>query len=57
MEEKKEKRLYPGDVGYKGGTFRTTVYIDGQAKTIITKKDPNGNVTSVVVMDKIFGIF
>ena len=51
MSEKEEKRLYPGDVGYKGGIFHTTVYIDG------TVKDPNGNVQAVFVTDKILGIF
>ena len=57
MSEKEEKRLYPGDVGYKGGIFNTTVYIDGKAKNVRTVKDPNGNVEAVFVTDKIFGIF
>ena len=56
MSEEK-KRLYPGDVGYQGGVFHTTVYIDGKAKDVRTVKDPNGNVLCVTVTDKIFGIF
>ena len=56
MTEEK-KRLYPGDVGYPGGIFNTTVYIDGKAKNVRTVKDPNGNVVSVFITDKILGIF
>lgn len=52
-----KKRLYPGDVGYPGGIFHTTVYVDGKAKDVKTVKDPNGNVVAVFVTDKIFGIF
>ena len=55
MEE--EKRLYPGDVGYKGGVTHTTVYINGQAKDVRTVKDNNGNPISVIVTNKLFGIF
>ena len=57
MSEKEEKRLYPGDVGYKGGIFHTTVCIDGQVKDVKTVKDPNGNVQAVFVTNKILGIF
>lgn len=57
MEEKKEKRLYPGDVGYKGGHFYTTVIIDGKAKNVHTIKDANGNTVYVGVTDKFLGIF
>lgn len=53
----KEKRLYPGDVGYLGGIFHSTVTINGKTKDVRTVKDPNGNVVSVIVTDKIFGIF
>lgn len=56
MSEEK-KRLYPGDVGYQGGIFHSTVYIGGKAKDVKTVKDPNGNVVAVYVTDKIFGIF
>ena len=42
MQEKEEKRLYPGDVGYQGGIFHTTVYIDEKAKDVKTVKDSNG---------------
>ena len=52
-----EKRLYPGDVGYKGGVTHTTVYINGQAKDVRTVKDRNGNAKSVIITNKIFGIF
>ena len=56
-EEKEEKRLYPGDVGYKGGTFSSTVYVDGKVKEVKTVKDANGNVVAVYVSNKILGIF
>lgn len=55
MENK--KKLYPGDEGYPGGTFTTTVYIDGKAKEVKTVKDAYGNVIYVSVTDKIMGIF
>lgn len=57
MLEKEEKRLYPGDIGYKGGIFHTTVCIDGKVKDVKTVKDPNGNVQAVFVTNKILGIF
>ena len=57
MSEKEEKRLYPGDVGYKGGILQTTVCIDGKVKDVKTVKDPNGNVHAVFVINKILGIF
>ena len=57
MEEKEEKRLYPGDVGYKGGVFTTRVYSKGKNVEITTVKDPNGNVESVFVRDLFLGIF
>ena len=53
----KEKRLYPGDIGYKGGVTNATVVINGKSKNVRTVKDPNGNVVSVIVTDKILGIF
>lgn len=56
MAEEK-KKLYPGDDGYPGGVFNTTVYIDGKAKNVRTVKDSDGNVVSVIVTDKILGIF
>lgn len=55
MEEK--KKLYPGDVGYPGGVTYTTIIVDGKAKEVRTKKDAYGNVVSVIVRDKLFGIF
>ena len=59
MFEKKEEetRLWPGDEGYLGGIFDSTVYIGGKAKNVRTEKDPDGAVRSVIVTDKIFGIF
>ena len=54
-EEK--KRLYPGDVGYPGGVTHTTVVIDGKTKDVRTERDAYGNVVSVIVTNKIFGIF
>ena len=56
MSEEK-KRLYPGDVGYPGGTFYTTIHVDGKVKEVKTVKDSNGNVVSIFVRDKLFGIF
>lgn len=56
-ENNKEKRLYPGDVGYKGGKFITRAYVNGKNVEITTYKDPDGNVTSVFTRDLIFGIF
>ena len=53
----KEKRLYPGDAGYQGGIFHTTVVINGQSKDVRTVKDSNGNPVSVIITDKILGIF
>ena len=55
--EKEEKKLYPGDKGYQGGAFRSTVVIDGHAKNVYTVKDADGNIRFLSVTDKIFGIF
>lgn len=55
MEEK--KKLCPGDQGYQGGVFYTTVRIDGKIKEVKTIKDSNGNVTYVSVRDSFLGIF
>ena len=57
MESKEKKRLYPGDVGYPGGIFHTTIYIGGKVKDVRTVKDSNGDVVCVTVTDKIIGIF
>lgn len=54
---KDEKRLYPGDVGYKGGSTHTTVRINGKNYDVHTIKDSNGNVVYVGQTEKIFGIF
>ena len=53
----KEKRLWPGDPGYQGGITHTTVVINGRSKDVRTIKDSNGNPTSVIITDKILGIF
>lgn len=55
MEDK--KKLYPGDVGYKGGVFTTRVYSKGKNLEVTTKKDPNGNIEAVFVRDLWLGIF
>ena len=57
MDEKKDKKLYPGDIGYPGGSQTTTVYVDGEAKSVYVKKDSNGNIVFMSVTGKIFGIF
>ncbi len=56
-DDKKEKRLWPGDVGYKGGIFTSTVTIDGKTYEVKTVKDPNGNILSTTITPKIFGLF
>lgn len=55
--DKEEKKLYPGDKGYPGGKFRSTVFIDGKAKQLEVIKDANGNVVFTSLTDKIFGLF
>lgn len=55
MEEK--EKLYPGDKGYQGGEFHSTVYIHGRAYDVKTVKDAYGNVVGVYESPKIFGIF
>ena len=51
------KKLYPGDVGYPGGVTYSTIIVDGKVKEVRTEKDAYGNVVSVIIRDKIFGIF
>lgn len=55
MEEK--KKLYPGDEGYKGGIFHSTVRINGQNKDVKVEKDSEGNIIFMSETNKIFGIF
>ena len=57
MPKKEEKRLYPGDEGYKGGIFTSTVYIDGKAKELKVVKDKDGNILYTSITNKILGIF
>lgn len=52
-----EKKLYPGDPGYKGGDFTATVRINGQNKEVHTIKDKDGNIVYMGVSNKILGIF
>lgn len=57
MFEKEKKLPLPGDKDYLGGIFNTTVVINGESKNVRTEKDMYGNIVSVIVTDKIFGIF
>lgn len=57
MFEKKEEKLFPGDKGYEGGIFKTTVHVNGQHKEVTTIKDAYGNVTGVYARDLFLGIF
>ena len=57
MNNKEEKRLYPGDKGYPGGTFTTTVHVNGKNFEITTVKDSNGNVVAVFERELFLGIF
>lgn len=52
-----EKHLMPGDKGYKGGKFTSTVYINGKAYNCTTVKDKNGNVRYEGISSKFLGIF
>lgn len=55
MNEK--KKPLPGDKDYQGGIFHSTVRINGQTKDVRTVKDNNGNPVSVIISDKLWGIF
>lgn len=52
-----EKKLMPGDKGYKGGIFNTTVNINGKSYNCKTIKDRNGNVIYEGITPKFLGIF
>ena len=52
-----DKKLYPGDPGYKGGITNSTLVINGQSKNVRIERDSNGNIISTIITDKIFGIF
>ena len=56
-KKEQQKKLYPGDVGYPGGIFHSTIYVDGKAKDVTVVKDAYGNVVFTGICDKIFGIF
>ena len=53
----KEKDLKPGDKGYPGGVFTSTVRINGQNKNVRIVKDQNGNIIYARETNKILGIF
>lgn len=57
MADENNRRLYPGDPGYKGGTFVTRVYQDDKNIEITTKKDADGNIIAIFVRDLFLGIF
>ena len=52
-----EKKLRPGDIGYKGETFATTIHTKNGSYRLHITKNENGNILSVRE-DKFFlGIF
>lgn len=53
----KEKKLYPGDEGYKGGISHGTVRINKKNNDVRIERDSNGNIVSTIVTPKILGIF
>ena len=57
MEDKKQDKLFPGDIGYPGGETTSTVFIDGKCMNARVIKDANGNITYLGLTEKIFGIF
>ena len=52
-----DKKLRPGDKGYKGGMSFADVHACGQDKRVYYVKDENGNIVSVHERPLIFGIF
>ncbi len=48
-----EKKLRPGDIGYKGETFTTTIHTKNGSYRLRITKDENGNILSVRE-DKLF---
>ena len=52
-----DKKLAPGDAGYKGGEYTCTMVIDGKSKNVRVRKNANGDIVYMGVSDKIFGIF
>ena len=57
MFEKDEKKLYPGDKGYKGGVESTRIYSKGKNVEVTTKRNANGDIEAVFVRDLFLGIF
>lgn len=55
MEE--DKRLWPGDIGYKGGTRTYSAEIEGKSVFVTEKRDSNGNIILFSAEPKIFGLF
>mgnify|MGYP003329033283 CR=1 FL=1 len=46
-----------GEKGYKGGTHKSTIVINGKTFHRVVKKDAYGNVTFESISPAIFGIF
>lgn len=51
------KKLAPGDAGYKGGEYTATMVIGGKSKDVRVRKNANGDIVYMGVSDKVFGIF
>ncbi len=52
-----EKKLFPGDEGYKGGITHATVRVNGRNKDVTYVKDNDGNIIYMSETNKILGIF
>lgn len=52
-----EKKLRPGDVGYKGGSSYVDIQVKGENRRVYYVKDENGNIVSVTERPLILGIF
>jgi len=52
-----EKKALPGDPGYLGGTFTSTVVINGKAYEVRVVKDAYGNVVYTSTTPKFLGLF
>lgn len=52
-----EHRPMVGDKGYKGGTHKSTITINGKSYQHTVKKDAYGNVVYESFTPKVFGIF
>lgn len=52
-----DKKLRPGDIGYKGGSSYADVHVNGENRRVYYVKDENGNIVSVTERPLLFGIF